>query len=388
MGRFFCNKCGREFTEAYAPDKCPFCCSASADFIRVKEDTKQTIPKYWEKELDEKIARIRKLQTEAGPQSASFGLITDIHWCDNAHHQAALLEEILNRCMIPYFFNAGDIISGFGLCDKDFLFEELDNCRAAFKKIESKCLVVLGNHDMAYSTLEAPNYYAENLSHDEVCEYLFRSQTLYSDRVFGPDISCYYVDDVYHKMRYAVLNAHDVPSEEKNEAGLPIFNKFSTNIFSQAQLDWVAESVLDVSDDEWTVTVCTHENPASGEKIGGAKLLLGMLKAFKEHKSFEGCEEISELNVKLFSNVDFTNKGGNVAAWVSGHTHYDKMEIFEGITCVTTLNDSIHKSAKTPFEKFRGTTTEHAFDIFTVDKRCRKVFVTRIGAGEDREFDY
>lgn len=32
--------------------------------------------------------------------------------------------------------------------------------------------------------------------------------------------------------------------------------------------------------------------------------------------------------------------------------------------------------------------TENAFDVFTIDKTNRKVYITRIGAGSDRVFDY
>lgn len=388
MGRFFCDKCGRDFTVAYAPKECPFCRAVSAHFTRIKENVTQSIPKYWETELDEKILKVRNHQLNAGCESSSFGLITDIHWCDNAHHSAALLENVLKRCAIPYFFNAGDIISGFGLCDKDFLFEELDNYREAFSKIEDKCLIVLGNHDMAYSTLEAPDYYAENLSRDEIYEYVFRFETLYPGRVFGHDKSYYYVDDAYHKMRYVVLNMHDVPNEEKNEKGLPVYNMFTTNVFGQTQLDWFAHDALCVPSSDWTVTLCTHENPACKEKMYGTGILFGVIGAFKNHTAYEGEEDISELGMKLNISVDYTEKGGDFTAWVSGHTHYDNIEVFDGITCVTTMNDSMHKSRFASFEKFRGTTSEHAFDIFTVDKRNRKVYITRFGAGEDREFEY
>jgi len=348
----------------------------------------QTIPDYWNEELDEKILKIRNLQIAAGEQSASFGLITDIHWCDNAHHSAAIMEKVLDKCSIPYFFNAGDIISGFGICGKDFLFEELDSYREAFKKIENKCLVALGNHDMAYSTLEAPNYYAENLSRDEIYEYFFRWETLYPSRVFGPDMSYYYADDEYHKMRYVVLNTHDVPTEELGENGLPLYNKFTEQLFGKVQLDWFINVALCVPSSDWTVTLCTHENLVDGWKIAGSELVLGILNAFKNHDKFEGETFIEAYGEKISVSADFVGKGGNFTAWVSGHTHCDFMEVIDGITCVATLNDSIHKSGKAEFEKFRRTTNEHAFDIFTVDKRSRKVHITRIGAGRDREFNY
>lgn len=388
MAKLMCNKCGLVFTDCKPPKECPFCKSVTASYIKIKEDNRQTIPSYWDDELATKISKIRNHQMEAGADSVSFGLITDIHWCDNAHHSAALLKEVLHKCSVPYFFNAGDIVSGFGICDKDFLFEELDSYREAFRDIEQNCLMVLGNHDAAYSTLEAPNYYAENLSFEEIYEYMFRYQTLYCDRVFGPGKLYYYVDDTYHKMRYIVLDTHDVPSEEKDEKGLPVYNKFRVEVFGQTQLEWLAHTALNVPDSDWTVTLSSHETIVNGWKIGGSELVLGILSAFKNHTMFEGTEEVEDIGVKLSISADYTKKGGNFTAWVSGHTHCDYIENHNGIICVATLNDSMHKSAKSDFEKSRGTTSEQAFDIFTVDKKSRKVYITRIGAGKDREFDY
>ena len=111
----------------------------------------QTIPTYWEEHLQNKIQTIHKLQVQAGKESVSFALVTDIHWDQNERHSAALLEKIMFDCSIPYFFNAGDLVSGHGLCPQEELYEEITAYREDFKAIESKCLITLGNHDTAGS---------------------------------------------------------------------------------------------------------------------------------------------------------------------------------------------------------------------------------------------
>jgi len=385
---FMCRKCGKKYFEGYPPKNCPDCQAGQEFFMKIREKIEYDIPDYWLPMLDEKIERIHNLQVQAGPESSSFGLITDIHWGNNTHHSAALMEEVLNQCAIPYFFNAGDTVSGFGLCPKESLFEDIDNYRRSFMRIEHKCLMVEGNHDSAYSTFEAPNYYAENVTKDELYEHLFRFETIYPDRVFGADGTYYYVDDKCHKMRYIVLNSHDIPSEETDENNIPVYNKFRMTAIRQEQLEWFANIALDVPSDDWTVTLCTHENPVHDWEFYSGDMIIGILNAFKNHTKFDGATNIGESEYETKISVDFTGRGGYFTAWVCGHFHDSFYEVIDGINCISTLNDSLHQPGHSPYTRTEGTDTEHAFDIFTVDKRKRKIFITRIGAGVDREIDY
>ena len=84
--------------------------------------------------------------------------------------------------------------------------------------------------------------------------------------------------------------------------------------------------------------------------------------------------------------ADFTKSGGDVIAWVGGHRHDDIISQAQGITIVETTTDASYENYKKL--GFRGSAVEHAFDIFTVDKNSRTVYVTRIGRGEDRIFKF
>ncbi len=354
------------------------------------ENSTNKIPEYWEEHLDKKISQIRKIQAKIGVDCASFGLITDIHWVCNAKHSAALMEKVLNDCSIPYFFNAGDTVSGAGLCKMDFLIQDLNAYRESFSAIESKCIMVLGNHDMSYSTFQAPDYYAEQMTAAEIFEYIFRFETMYPNRFFSKEGSYYYVDDSHTKMRYVVLNNHDVPSEEIGPDGKPLYNKFRIFSMRQEQFDWFAHVALDVPSPEWSVVLCSHENPTChGEVPKNYPLLLQIINAFKRHEKFEGSMEFPErdyLNVKV--SVDYTGRGGDFIAWLCGHWHLDQMLVENGVTCLSTVNDSMGAQDGNRTPHVKGTDTEHSFDIFTVDKKAHTVYVTRVGLGEDRQFTY
>ncbi len=388
MSYFVCNKCYYVEKTDFAPKKCIVCGADEEMFSKVNYSLKRYIPEYWREHLDEKIKKIHENQVLAGKKGMSFALITDIHWGPNMKHSAHLLEKVMDACAIPYAFNGGDTVSGAGLCPTSALFDELQNYSEMFKRLESRMLMAQGNHDPSYSLFDAPRYYVQNITHDEIHEYMFRYEMKYSDRAISEDGSYFYVDQSYYKMRLVVLNCFDVPSDETNEDGSAKYSKMGLVGYRQAQLEWFAGTALDVPSQDWTVILCTHTNPAGGGKGYNGDIILGLIDAFRKGEKFEASNTfpIEGYNAKI--TADYTERGGEFAVWVSGHTHYDNAVVTDGTLCTATISDWHHQSARLTFKREEGTITEQAFDVFTIDPARHKIRVTRIGAGEDREFDY
>lgn len=349
------------------------------------------IPEYWKAHLQEKIEKILALQSELGENGVSFAMITDIHWSHNAHHSAALLESVLTACDVPYYFNGGDVACFCPFGTKEHLKGEFDGYKRAFAAIESKCLMTLGNHDGVYSAL-AEYEYSQNISKAEVVENGFAFLKKYPSRMFGEDGTYYFVDDAKRKMRYIVLNTHDVPSNETDELGRAIYNTFRMFCIREKQLKWLAERALDVPSREWSVVLCSHENATAKphHKTKNHNLILGIINAFRRGKKFEGKTVFQDepyLNAEI--SADYTGKGGVFIAWVAGHVHEDKLVDEDGVISISTGNDSYGSAAGFLPPHVENTITEHTFDVFTIDKSRRKVYVTRIGGvGQDREFCY
>ena len=350
-----------------------------------------TIPGYWKEHLEEKIRKIHEKQMQAGITGTSFGLITDIHIGDNSMHSPALMEKVLTDCGIPYFFNAGDFATGMGIIDPEDLIWEIQLTNKLFSRIGKKMLMALGNHDPAYSTLLPPDYYCEFLTKEEIHEYVFRPQIQYTDRVFGNDGSDFYADDAFHKMRYIVMNTHNTPSDAMKENGRAVYDKFRTTGFLQDQLDWFANTALQVPSAEWTVVLCVHEalGADQGSTFYNEDMVLGIIDAFRKHTAYKGNSHYDTiLGYDAQIEADFTGKGGDFAAWVGGHWHKDDVRVQNGILRISSINDSLHNSSSSPFVHKERTTTEQSFDIFTIDKKAHKLYATKIGCGEDREFTY
>ena len=360
--------------------------------LHKNETGNDKIPKYWQEHLVEKIRRIQDLQKEIGPDCLNFGMITDIHWSHNAHNSAVLLEKVLTDCNIPYFLNGGDVACFAPFGTKAHLKNEFDEYKKAFLAVESKCLIVFGNHDGVYSTLPEPESYAQNITKKERLENGFAFLRKYPNRVFGPDGMYYYCDDVERKVRYILLNTHDVPSDETDGEGRAIYNTFRMFCIREEQLVWLANVALDVPTREWSVVLCSHENATavSKHKTKNHGLILGILTAFKRGEKFEGetvFDDEPYLNAKV--SVDYTGRGGTFIAWLAGHVHEDFIVDEEGIISVSTMNDSCGNASGVQAPHELGSITEQTFDIYTIDKKMKKVYITRIGGlGCDREFSY
>lgn len=347
----------------------------------LKVEDYREIPEYWKEHLEERIQKIHERQIAVGSDGTSFGLVGDFHFTCNTLHAPALLEKILEECAIPYFIQGGDIVSGMGVVTPENLIREIVTVRKLFHRIESKMLLTIGNHDPAYSLFPGEGY-AQSLTKEQLYEYMFRFQAQYPGRVFGPAGTYFYADDVCHKMRYVILNSHDTPTDELKEDGRPIYPKMWNIGMCQEQIDWFAHTALKVPDAEWTVVICTHEPYCLyGENHHhNRSLLLGIIDAFRKHTSFEGATDYPEkpgYSAKV--SVDFTGAGGNFAAWVGGHYHQGVGEYEQGILCISPFSDGFRSV---------GNTEEQSFDIVTVDKKNHRLYLTQVGFGMDREFDY
>lgn len=350
----------------------------------------EAIPSYWESELNASVTSINNIQRLYGKNATSFGFITDFHNNANAGKSPALLQYVMDKCNIKYYFNGGDFATDGSLNTKEQTINDILNAKNKFRNIADRCLRVEGNHDVAYSTLGAPEYYKQNLTPEEMYDVYYRSETLHRHIVWGPTGDCFYADDEAHKVRYIGLNSQDKPYVE-NPDGSAVDNKMWNFAFRQDQITWFAEKALYVPDDSWSVVVCSHVPPGetsvtgSDYTIANYDLMIGLLNAFKNKTSYSGTGSSEDYPASI--TADYTNKGGDVICWVAGHVHADKLFTINGINCVTTLNDSLANTSGQP-TKTQGTDTEQAFDIFTIDKVNRTVYITRVGAGTDRQFTY
>ena len=65
-----------------------------------------------------------------------------------------------------------------------------------------------------------------------------------------------------------------------------------------------------------------------------------------------------------------------------GHTHYDLTYVDDGVRSFSTPCDKA--DSRYDYTRTLGTISEQCFDIVTIDDTANYVYLTRIGAGNDR----
>lgn len=351
----------------------------------------EPLPTYWETHVADKINRIKALQDEDGINRLSIGFITDMHLeGNNDGYSGKLMSKIDDECNLSLVINGGDCVSHKdGNISKESAISQMREMFRMFSpSVREKMIYVVGNHD-------------DNTFGNRSWQYILKDGELYSNLfrhldnkvVRGESPKYYYVDNEFHKIRFIALDAIDIPYI--NVDGKSKYLGHSDYGYRQKQLEWFANKALNIPNNTWSVIVVTHVPPFA-ENVGGyhrdtrnSEIALGILGAFKNRGTYSG-NSLSTVESEFQVNIsaDFTGKGGDVICWVTGHVHTDNIvDSPNGITLVTTLND--HKTRlSSSTSGTSGTISEQAFDIFTIDKANKRVYLTRIGMGSDREFEY
>ena len=133
--------------------------------------------------------------------------------------------------------------------------------------------------------------------------------------------------------------------------------------------------------DEKDIILLSHAYYNSDEIPPSVNTCKGIVEAYNSRGSSTPINTIS-------ANFNSGRNKGKVICWIAGHTHKDmNVELSDGtpVIITTTCNAGAETGSLT---RTAGTENENAFDVFSIDTTNHKIYVTRIGAGTDREFTY
>lgn len=206
-----------------------------------------------------------------------------------------------------------------------------------------------------------------------------------SSVVFGGKGKQYfYMDLATQKVRVFILNSIDIPYDVDNEGKLKYTGQWTFG-YRNEQLNFVANSLKfnDKNDkSEWTSIFITHVGvPIDGDGVAvkNDDILRNIINAYKNGTSYIASG--GDIDFQYNINVSY-NFNGKCVGIVSGHRHIDTSNTVNNIlNIITTL-------AKYTERTTDENINETAFDIFTIDTNERKIYCTRFGSGNDREFNY
>ena len=233
--------------------------------------------------------------------------------------------------------------------DKDQALSLLRFVRNSFPGTELH--MVRGNHDANGEGSTKGKYPRINLS-----EFAEIAHEEHEVRENGKAY-CYRDDDT-RKIRYVFL-----------DTGAP-----NSDYIREEQLVWLSARILEL-DEGWTVLVFAHQFFQGGSD---------------NSPEYDKCGKL----IKARIDSVYDQAKADIAGVLSGHCHDDIYAYSyagsEKLYPMVSTDCDAHRRVRSGRASSRktGTVTEHAFDIVTLDTKNHKLYLTRVGAGKSREFEY
>lgn len=305
-----------------------------------KDSGDPRLPGYWRTYLAGRLSDIQKRDMEIGNHGDSFIFITDLHYNANDGKSAAAAEYIMAGSSVGKVVIGGDICNGSSR-GKAVCVEQILKCRNAFRRLQP--YYVRGNHDNNTEISERSD--DKTISDSELYGMILKPV---EDRMIGCGNMHYYFHNETQKIRYICL-----------DTGHP-----DPYVIDDAQIVWMQDRIREL-ETGWTAVILTHQYySAAGEMDGNGEKILAGLNAV--------CDEAKAV----------------IACVICGHSHADCLEMTEkGFPVICTTCDARGGEAGTLKRRYH-THTEQAFDVFHIDTAARKIHITRIGAGTDRQASY
>lgn len=335
----------------------------------IRSITSGEIPEYYFTD-DYLQNKARSAQLNSNVCGVSFGFITDVHTGDSSRNSMKLAKYIADRTSaIPFMICGGDIPETNtgtleGLYAQAQYWQEMMSQYGKHNVYSCR-----GNHD-----------FLANLSSGSVsltngaCYSYVMGYRPYNIVPCDKNKLAYYFDIPSAKIRFIVLDVYDVSNNDPN-------SNFSSYVgLSPKQYHWFAEEALNASD--YDIVVVTHQplnlvdDPSY---ITNLNLLRDIITAFNAHTAFSGSWGATTIN------VDFSAYTSNLICVLSGHKHVDASGD-TGFLNIVTTSDAIYDTDG--YNRTLGTISEVAFDIISIDTTNKIIKCTRIGAGNDRTFNY
>ena len=353
-------------------------------------------PDYIKAEVDETGETVKALENE---NTVNFAFITDLHYAPNDNHTVRLkrttnaYKEIVEAIDIDQLILGGDYTNEGR---KEYKINSYVEFKKFFEGLDY--LTANGNHDDG--SLWDRDGYENNptainhLTHKELYDLMYSHLPSLGAKINEneePGSSLYYyLDDEESKIRYIVIDSGDVPYiiDEEGKLKYQAQWDFAT---SQKQVDWLINDALKFDEEGWGVVLTTHYVPYPETDKGVVKerrhmsVLTEILDAYKKGESIN--KDFYEGDLKNHVEADFSKYvKSDVIAVLAGDRHKDKIEYSEGgIPHIFTANSVTYY---TQAHRKDGDKSEMLYDIITLDKSTRKLYITRVGAGENREATY
>ena len=310
----------------------------------------------------------------------NFIVATDTHHQTYIKHMFdVIITYEKNYGNIDLVMHHGDIVEG----GKDILqhkLELLENVKQ-LQKINKPFVIAMGNHDV-----NKP-FDVNNLMEG----YMWRNVVL---KPFENRVKFNYDETNYNSTYYFT----DFEQQKIRVITLECYDRMFDFGFSAELVNWLGKTALNFSSKgadkpNWAVIIQSHM-PTREE----VNYYTGAIRYSSEIENVLKSFVLGTTYTSSIVDVDFISQGQmEVIMFLNGHGHCDIMHKPTDLYWHYVMTANGHHIERvtaptSPYatipDKIVGTINEFAVDIFNVDRVNRKVKITRIGAGSDREFNY
>lgn len=322
----------------------------------------QEYPHYFDWNINNKVKIINsnKLTVSSG---FDFIFITDTHWEQNQGHSPSIIKEVSRQTGVGMVIHGGDYLNAQQ--DKAVFLKMLSEQVRLFDDSAKVYLPTYGNH-------EANLYEGSNI--DKIYTY---------SSVFGDTQNkqgYYFID--YTQNEYKKAFGDYYYSCPNKHLRVVVLNTSANGQVNSRHLQWLNDTIMSTPDGFTIVVVChTIWTKDKDTLSSDANILFDLFDAVNKKGSYK-----SDISDKVVS-CDFSTKNVTVSLIICGHLHTDtSTTTTDGIPVIATTCDAYLSEKKA--ENTIGTYKEQAFDVVQVDTTARKIYITRLGYGEDRQFTY
>ena len=316
------------------------------------ETAESDVPDYFE--LPKVLGKVQDNIKTAGKDGKTFIFATDMHWSTNNTKFSRSAPKLIkwlndNDARIDTCVLGGDYIDGG---DHDTILRLMEECAKKFAANDCKTFALFGNHD-------SNTIYTSAVTPFTNAEFYGAVQAFNSDDAHYEAYRYFYADDEKSKTRMIFL-----------DSGV------DGDTLSAAQSDWL-DATLASTPNGWHIIAFWHlvYDIQSGTTWNDNPLSL----------------EITAFSTAVCAKLDAHNAGSagsTVEAIIGGHIHCDKNFATTGgipIVLTTTAGLGLLTEGATGT---KGTKTETAFDVITIDYEAKSVKCARVGRGNDRTISY
>ena len=328
----------------------------------------------------------------------NFAFITDTHFGGtrydeyDARNNMRAFVDMANERWLDFAAHGGDIITDYGLTRNEAI-KWMDDTLGIFGDIQIPLLITKGNHesnnayyqpvtdtsnldwnnttyyvrsDISFATVTESTWngiddlYIANATPERIPDTQF---TMLAQLNFAGDVvrnsddylgGYFYKDFDYNKIRVIVLDEYQV--QGTTAVGI-----------SSAQYAWIGGTALVLGEgkSDYSVMMISHSQNVTAN-------LKGLINAFQSGTSYT-------INNNTY---DFSSQGAkDFIMYLHGHEHTDTLVTTDGFNNIGVICGYVPSESVETVDEIR-------FSIFTIDTTDKKIYETRIGYGNSREFNY